>query len=43
MDSGAFWKAGFYAVRDLDKGNFGTNCFRGVFTNSTKHLSVSNN
>ena len=43
MDSGAFWMASFYAVRDLDEGNFGTNHIRGVFTNSTKHLSVSNN
>ena len=43
MDFGAFRRAGFYAVRDLDEGNFGENYIRGVFTNSTKHLSVRNN
>ena len=25
MDFGAFWRAGFYAMRDLDEGNFGAN------------------
>ena len=29
MDFGALWSVGFYAVRDLDVGNFGTK--RGVF------------
>ena len=43
MDFGAFRSAGFYAVRDLDEGNFGANYIRGAFTNSTKHLSVRNN
>ena len=43
MDFGAFWRTGFYAVQDLDEGNFGTIYIRGVFTNSTKQLSISNN
>ena len=43
MDFGAFWRAGFYAVRDPDEGNFGANYISGVFTISTKHLSISNN
>ena len=43
MDFGAFWKTGFNAVRDLDEGNFGANFIRGVFANSTKHLSINNN
>ena len=30
MDFGAFWWAGFYAVQDLDEGNFGANHIRGV-------------
>ena len=42
MDFGAFWRAGFDAVRDLGERNFGTNYVRGVFTNNAKHLSVSN-
>ena len=44
MDFGAFWSAGFYAIRDLDEEDSGANYIRGVFfTNSMKHLSVSNN
>ena len=43
MDFGAFWRTGFYAVRDLDEESFGTNYIRGVFANSTKHLSINNN
>ena len=42
MDFGAFWRTGFYAVRDLDEGNFEKIYIREVFTNSTKHLNVSN-
>ena len=30
MDFGAFRRAGFYAVRDLDERNFGANYIRGV-------------
>ena len=30
MDFGAFWRAGFYAVRDLDEGNFEANYIRVV-------------
>ena len=31
MDFGAFWSAGFYAIRDLDEEDFGANYIRGVF------------
>ena len=31
MDFGAFRRAGFYAVGDLDEVNFGANEIRGVF------------
>ena len=30
MDFGVFRRAGFYAVGDLDKGNFGANYIKGV-------------
>ena len=43
MDFSAFWRTGFYAVRDIDEGNFGTKCIRGVFANSRKHMSINNN
>ena len=42
MDFGAFWKTDFYVVRDLDEGNLGTTYIREFFTNSTKHLNISN-
>ena len=38
MDFGAFSRAAFYAVQDLDEGNFRTNYIRGAFTNSKKHI-----
>ena len=28
MDFGALRRAGFYAVRDVDEGNFGANCVK---------------
>ena len=43
MGFGVFWRVGFYAVRDINEENFGTNYIRGGFTNSTKHLNISSN
>ena len=30
MDFGVFWRADFYAIQDLDEGNFGANYIWGV-------------